>query len=317
MNAKMTRREALMATAGVAAAALAPAQDNKPDSMPLRGQTVLPRSTTVRGEVSVGGSTTGGAAVLGDASYTVKLEGETRVLVIDGLHTAWVAKTDLVPLADAVAFYDAALKKEPTYNEMRNYRAWALRLLGKRDDAVKGFTEFLKTDPTSAYGLSNRGLTHAELGNFADAFVDLYAAVEGTGPGRATARANLGFVHELRGDFEKAIAEYKKAVSQDSVLAKNNLAWVYATCPTDKLRDWAEAVRLAKTICDATENMEGMYLDTLAAAYAETGKFDDAVKAQELAHKDKSYDLAYGDEGRARLELYKQKKPFRTDPPKK
>jgi hypothetical protein len=92
---------------------------------------------------------------------------------------------------------------------------------------------------------------------------------------------------------------------------------VLATCPTDKLRDWALAVRLAKDICDASENLEGMYLDTLAAAMAETGKFEDAVTTQELAHKDKSYDLVYGDEGRARLKLYKQKKPFRTDPPKK
>ena len=60
-----------------------------------------------------------------------------------------------------------------------------------------------------------------------------------------------------------------------------------------------------------------MYLDTLAAAYAEAGKFDEAVKAQEKALEDKSYVRRYGEGGLKRLQLYKDKKPFRMEPVKK
>ena len=316
MNAKITRRQALLATAGIAAGTLATAQDKKPADKSWVGLTVLPRSGLVVGRDTLdeGGGT---HHRLTDASYSVKAENGTKAKVLSGVTGVWVEKQEMVPLADAVAFYDGLIKANPRDLDAHNFRAWALRLLGKREDAVKGFTDFLALNPYPAYGLSNRGLTYAELGKFDEAFKDLEAGAASGREGWVMAVANTGYAHELRGDFDKAIAEYKKAVTQGSVLAKNNLAWVRATCPNEKLRDWAEAVKLAKDICDATGNEEGMYLDTLAAAYAETGKFDEAVKAQELAHKDKSYDLAYGDEGRARLKLYKQKKPFRTEPPRK
>ena len=53
-----------------------------------------------------------------------------------------------------------------------------------------------------------------------------------------------------------------------------------------------------------------MFLDTLAAAYAENGKFADAVKAQEKALEDKSYVIRFGEDGQKRLRLYQAKKPF-------
>jgi hypothetical protein len=63
------------------------------------------------------------------------------------------------------------------------------------------------------------------------------------------------------------------------------------------------------------------YLDTLAAAFAEAGRFADAVKtqekAQEKALEDKSYVIRFGHDGHKRLQLYKDNKPFRTEPVKK
>lgn len=89
-----------------------------------------------------------------------------------------------------------------------------------------------------------------------------------------------------------------------------------ATCPDAKLRDGKSAVALVRGLCEHTENREGRYLDTLAAAHAETGAFKKAVAAQELALEDRGFARRYGAEATARLRLYKDEKPFRTAPPK-
>jgi tetratricopeptide (TPR) repeat protein len=159
----------------------------------------------------------------------------------------------------------------------------------------------------------NRGLVQAEQGEFEKALADLEEALQGW-PGIGIARVNLGYTYELMGRYTEAAATYRNT---SHFLGVNNHAWVLATCPDEKYRNGEQAVQLAKKACDATRDREGMYLDTLAAAYAENGKFEDAVKAQEKALTDKSYVIKYGEEGQKRLQLYKAKKPFRTEPVKK
>ena len=96
----------------------------------------------------------------------------------------------------------------------------------------------------------------------------------------------------------------------------NALAWLLATIPDDSLRNGARAIELATQACQLTEEKNGSLLDTLAAAYAEAGKFDEAAKWQQKAvdllsdHPDKV-------EVQARLELYRQGKPYREDPSEK
>lgn len=84
-----------------------------------------------------------------------------------------------------------------------------------------------------------------------------------------------------------------------------------ATCSDEKVRDGKRAVDLATKACELEKWKEPNCLDTLAAAYAEAGKFEDAVKWQ-----DKAIDLCtdstlIGEFGE-RLKLYKDKKPYRV-----
>jgi tetratricopeptide (TPR) repeat protein len=92
--------------------------------------------------------------------------------------------------------------------------------------------------------------------------------------------------------------------------AHNQLAWRLATCPDASVRDGARAVTHARKACELTRSENAHILDTLAAAYAEVGQFEDAVDWQTKAL------LLAGQEPqkakyRARLESYRARKPYR------
>jgi tetratricopeptide (TPR) repeat protein len=85
------------------------------------------------------------------------------------------------------------------------------------------------------------------------------------------------------GKKAEAMSWLKKSASQDYVPAINDLAWSLATDRNDVLRDGPEAVKLAEKACQKSNWKEPQYVDTLAAAYAEVKRWEDAVRTQELA----------------------------------
>lgn len=91
------------------------------------------------------------------------------------------------------------------------------------------------------------------------------------------------------GLIAEAIAEYRMVLNKNpnAADALNNLAWILATSPDPKLRNGSEAVQLAGMACSITHRSQPTMLGTLAAAYAEAGRFDDAIstanQARELA----------------------------------
>ena len=85
--------------------------------------------------------------------------------------------------------------------------------------------------------------------------------------------------------MEEAIAQFQKAlaIKPDYVAAQNNMAWVLATCPQASLRNGIEAVGLAERANQLTGGKNPVILCTLAAAYAEAGRFPEAIETAQRA----------------------------------
>ena len=128
------------------------------------------------------------------------------------------------------------------------------------------------------------------------------------------------FYHLRLHDYAKAVGDYKQAIKllpkaqsprAQSATWYNNVAWILATCPKSEVRDGKEAVKYATRACEIERNP--LFVDTLAAAHAEAGNFDEAIRLQEEALKTPRAFREQFPGVRARLELYENKTPYRED----
>jgi tetratricopeptide (TPR) repeat protein len=139
-------------------------------------------------------------------------------------------------------------------------------------------------------------------------------------PSNALAQCQLAEAAQARGQVAEAIALYGEALrlEPDLPVALNNLGWIRAANSDAKYRDGAEAVRLAERACRVTDYRQPILVGTLAAAYAEAGRFDEAVamadKARQLALAEGRNDVA--EKNQHLLDLFKAHQPCREAAPK-
>ena len=158
---------------------------------------------------------------------------------------------------------------------------------------------------------SNLGLALRDKGDVEGAIACYREAIR-LDPKLVSTHVNLGHALSDRGDVEGAIACYREALRLDvkNANAHNNLAWILATGPNG-VRDGKLAVEHATRACELTAWKDPVWIDTLAAAYAEAGDFDKAMEYQKKALSFPKLAKAHAEDGRKRLELFAQKKPFR------
>jgi tetratricopeptide (TPR) repeat protein len=157
--------------------------------------------------------------------------------------------------------------------------------------------------------LSERGRTWTAKRDYEKAIEDYTEAIRldpnYQGPFRLRRR-----VWEKQGEWPKAVAELEGIIKAGSPPAsiENEYARLRATCPLDKFRDGREAVKHATIACESGKWKIAIFLDTLAAAYAETGDFDKAIESEQKA-------LAVADaktagDFTARMKLYQGRQPY-------
>ena len=131
----------------------------------------------------------------------------------------------------------------------------------------------------------------------------------------AHAQYNLGFMYNkgqgVPQDYAEALKWYRLAAGQGHAHAPNNIAWILATAPDARVRNGEEALRLARLAVES--GAEGVTIDTLAAAYAEVGLFDEAIAEQKRAidMARAAGDLDAVADRESRLELYRNRQPYR------
>jgi eukaryotic-like serine/threonine-protein kinase len=215
-------------------------------------------------------------------------------------------------LPGAVAACKKAIELDPKCTAAYVNLAVALRESNDLPGAVAAFKKVTELDPRFTAAHNDLGHALRESKDLPGAVAAFKKAIE-LDPGRFQAHYGLGMTHRSQGRYAEAERAYLGAIKAQPAFAPayNGLAWLLATCPDDKVRDGKRAVEYATTACKLTGWKEPGYLDTLAAAYAEAGQFEEAIRDQTRALGDPTFKARFGPAARQRLKLYQQQKPFR------
>jgi len=251
----------------------------------------------------------------------------------------------------AIDDYSKAIEINSLHEKAYNNRGIVYARIGQLDQAIKDFNKSIKLKPGNTEPYFHRGKAFNQKGNFQQAIADFNRVIElerATGevyyrrgnaymsidrpdralidynkaieldPGNANNHHRRGIFYSMKREYGQAIADLNKAVefNPDHLGACNDLAWLLATCADPSWRDGPRAVELAEKCGRSTNYQNPQMLDTLAAAYAESGHCDEAVKTAEkalsMAAEANKRKLAEKIEGR--LELYQTGQAYHEAP---
>jgi tetratricopeptide (TPR) repeat protein len=219
---------------------------------------------------------------------------------------------------EAIVHYQQALQIKPDYVEAHYNLANVLIQKGKVDEAITEFQLVLQIKPDSAEAHINFGNALIQKGRVDDAIIHYQQALQ-IEPDNVLVRNNLGYALLQEGKVDEAITQFEKvlqikpdyanahynlanaliqkgrvdeAITQfqlalqfkpDYPEAQNDLAWELATAPEASLRNGNKAVELAQRANQLAGGANVDIVGTLAAAYAEAGRFDDVIRSARKA----------------------------------
>jgi tetratricopeptide (TPR) repeat protein len=149
---------------------------------------------------------------------------------------------------------------------------------GRSDEAMVHYEEAIRLQPNYADAYYNRGNVLYAKGRIDEAIADFEKTLQ-IQPNDADAHTGLGNALLRKGALKEAVAHYNQAMAlaPEDPHSRSNLAWVLATSSDASIRDGAKAVELAQQAVSLSGGREPLFFRTLAAAYAETGRFSDAI----------------------------------------
>jgi len=212
---------------------------------------------------------------------------------------------------DAIARYEEALRIVPDMASARANWGQALFRLGRVDEAVAQYEVALRLAPYDAATQFHLGVALLRLKKTDEAVRHLKESLR-LKPDADLAHGALGRAWVASGNFPDGVKHLREALrlKPDLHPALNDLARALATANDARWRDGAESVRLAQRACEGTGFANAHYMDTLAAAFAESGDFARAVETAEKAAQ-LAGQPALEKAIRTRIESYRAGKPWR------
>jgi tetratricopeptide (TPR) repeat protein len=201
--------------------------------------------------------------------------------------------TDRGELDKAISQFESAArirsgKLHPHYNLASAFVQMnlgdALARKGRSDEAMVHYEEAIRLQPNYADAYYNRGNVLFTMGRTDEAIADWERTLE-IQPNDADAHTGLGNALLRKGSLKEAIAHYEKAlaIAPQDPHSRNNIAWVLATASDASVRDGARAMGFAQEAVHLSSGREPRFLRTLAAAYAESGRFSEALAVAQQA----------------------------------
>ena len=238
----------------------------------------------------------------------------------------------------AIADVTRAVELEPDAGYYLLARSYGYSRTGQFDLALDDASSAIRLAPNTALCYSQGGFVYMAMGDYASATKDLLHAIK-LDPNSVVCRVQLGFARGMAGDYPGAREQWQTAIRMRPGYGPSYsaLGWLQATCPDAKFRDAKQAVENAKrgaelgapsilaTLVamgavqtnikpkpDQSDPALAWSLDSLAAAYAEAGDFQQAVAVQQqaIAHNKTSPNPLASQEQKL-LALYQQQKPYR------
>jgi tetratricopeptide (TPR) repeat protein len=219
--------------------------------------------------------------------------------------------------SEALPLLKKAVAIDPNYADAHNNLGNALAQDGQTQAAIVQFEKTIQLAPRYANAYYNLATVLSRCNRNEEAIAQFEKALE-LNPQYLEAHCNLAATLVADGRLTEAISHYRAALQIDPNLigACSKLAELLATHPDASVRNGQEAVGLAERAARLSPGLGAGLLDTLAAAYAEAGRFPEAVQAASSA-----LDIASQQENAplvksltAKIELYRKGIPFRQTP---
>jgi protein O-mannosyl-transferase len=251
---------------------------------------------------------------IGEFQKTIKFE-PRHALAYYKLGSALAQKGQV---EQAIPDFERAIEIWPACVDAHRSLAQARFQQGRMDDAILHFQQAATLQPNVTSDYIYLGNAFLQKGNFDAALASFRKAVE-LKPDSLSYN-NLGNALLQKGQVREAVTNFQKSLELQPhyLLAENNLAFILATSSDATLRDGPKAVELAEDADRQTGGQNPVVMVTLGAAYAEAGRFADAVAAAKrglqiaTAQNNSDFMATF----RAHISLYEAGKPFRpTDAP--
>jgi tetratricopeptide (TPR) repeat protein len=184
----------------------------------------------------------------------------------------------------SLAKWQKALEMDPNDARVNNSMGISLASIGKSEEAVPYFQKATQINGDFADAYYNLGLALKNTGRVDEA-VDAWLNAVRIRPEFAEAQESLGYLFYSQRKYSDSVAHLRLAVDlePDRVFVLNLGAVILATCPDDSIRNGDGAVLLAERAKRLTNGQNASVLDTLSAAYAEAGRFPDAIDTEQKA----------------------------------